>query len=48
MVQGDNDNATVWQHPFNQGWWPIVATANSPDGESRGIVDASNWFEQGV
>lgn len=48
MVQEDNDNARVWQHRFNQGWWRIVATVNDPDGESSGIVDASNWFEQGV
>jgi hypothetical protein len=48
MVQEDNDNARVWQHRFNQGWWRVVATVNDPDGESSGIVDASNWFEQGV
>jgi hypothetical protein len=48
MVQEDNDDARIWQHRFNQGWWRVVATVNDPDGESSGIVDASNWFEQGV
>ncbi len=48
MVQEDADNAKIWQHRFNQGWWRVVATVNDPDGESSGIVDASNWFEQGV
>jgi len=48
MVQEDNDNARIWQHRFNQGWWRVVATVNDPDGESSGIVDASNWFGSGT
>jgi hypothetical protein len=48
MVQEDNDDARIWQHRFNQGWWRVVATVNDPDGESSGIVDASQWFEQGT
>lgn len=48
MVQEDNDNARVWQHRFNQGWWRVVATVNDPDGESSGIVDASKWFGGGT
>jgi hypothetical protein len=48
MVQEDNDNARVWQHRFNQGWWRVVATINDPDGESSGIVDASKWFGSGT
>jgi hypothetical protein len=48
MVQEDNDDARVWQHRFNQGWWRVVATVNDPDGESSGIVDASKWFGQGT
>ena len=48
MVQEDTDNAKIWQYRFNQGWWRVVATVNDPDGESSGIVDASNWFEQGT
>jgi len=47
MVQEDADNARVWQHRFNQGWWRVVATVNDPDGESSGIVDASEWFGSG-
>ena len=48
MVQEDADNAKVWQHRFNQGWWRVVATVNDPDGESSGIVDASEWFGGGT
>jgi hypothetical protein len=47
MVQEDADNAKVWQHRFNEGWWRVVATVNDPDGESSGIVDASEWFGPG-
>jgi hypothetical protein len=48
MVQEDNDNARIWQHRFNQGWWRVVATVNDPDGESSGIVDASEYFGPGT
>jgi hypothetical protein len=48
MVQEDADNAKVWQHRFNQGWWRVVATVNDPDGESSGVVDASEWFGPGT
>lgn len=48
MVQEDNDDARIWQYRFNQGWWRVVATVNDSDGESSGIVDASEWFGQGV
>ena len=48
MVQEDNDDARIWQYRFNQGWWRVVATVNDSDGESTGIVDASEWFGQGV
>lgn len=48
MVQEDTDGAKVWQHRFNQGWWRVVATVNDPDGESSGIVDASEWFGGGT
>ena len=47
MVQEDNDDARIWQHRFNQGWWRVVATVNDPDGESSGIVDASEYFGPG-
>ena len=29
------------------GTWSVVATVNDPDGESSGIVDASEWFGPG-
>ena len=48
MVQEDRDGAVIWQHRFNQGWWRVVATVNDPDGESSGIVDASEWFGGGT
>jgi hypothetical protein len=48
MVQEDHDDAKVWQHRFNQDSWRVVATVNDPDGESSGIVDASDWFGGGT
>lgn len=47
MVQEDSDNARIWQHDFVTGTWSVVATVNDPDGESSGIVDASEWFGAG-
>jgi hypothetical protein len=47
MVQEDNDNARIWQHRLSQSSWRVVATVNDPDGESSGIVDASDWFGGG-
>jgi hypothetical protein len=47
MVQEDNDDARIWQYRLNQGDWRVVATVNDPDGESSGIVDASQWFGGG-
>ena len=48
MVQEDRDGAVIWQHRFNQGWWRTVASVNDGDGESSGIVDASEWFGGGT
>jgi hypothetical protein len=48
MVQEDADNARIWQHDFASGEWSVVATVNDPDGESSGIVDASDWFGDGA
>jgi hypothetical protein len=48
MVQEDADGAKVWQHRFNQGSWRVVATVNDGNGESSGIVDASQWFGGGT
>jgi hypothetical protein len=48
MVQEDTDNAKVWQHRLRQGTWREVATVDDPDGESSGIVDASEWFGGGT
>jgi hypothetical protein len=48
MVQEDTDNARIWQYDFASGSWIVVATVNDPDGESSGIVDASDWFGDGT
>lgn len=48
MLQEDTDEASVWQHDFATGDWAVVATVNDPDGESSGIVDASDWFGPGT
>lgn len=48
MVQEDRDGAVIWQHRFNQDSWRVVASINDGDGESSGIVDASEWFGQGT
>jgi hypothetical protein len=48
MVQEDADNAKIWRYDFGSGAWSVVATVNDPDGESSGIVDASDWFGEGA
>lgn len=48
MVQEDADNAKIWRYDFDSGDWSVVATVNDPDGESSGIVDASEWFGPGA
>jgi hypothetical protein len=48
MVQEDADDAKIWWHVFDDGSWTVVATVNDPDGESSGIVDASEWFGSGA
>ena len=48
MVQEDSDGALIWQHRFNEDSWRVVAWVNDGDGESSGIVDASQWFGQGT
>jgi hypothetical protein len=47
MVQEDNDDARIWQYRMSQDDWRIVATVNDPDGESSGIVDATDFFGPG-
>lgn len=47
MVQEDADEAKIWRHDFGTGTWSVAATVNDPDGESSGIVDASEWFGDG-
>ncbi len=47
MVQEDNDGARIWQYQMSEGDWRIIATINDPDGESSGIVDASEFFGPG-
>ena len=34
-------------YDFSGGSWSVVATVTDPDGESSGIVDASDWFGPG-
>jgi hypothetical protein len=48
MIQEDTDDAKIWQHRFNQNSSRVVATVNDSDGESSGIVDASEWFGGGT
>jgi hypothetical protein len=48
MVQEDTDNASIWRYDLAGGSWSVVATVNDPDGESSGIVDASDWFGEGA
>jgi hypothetical protein len=48
MVQEDADDAKIWRYDFGSGAWSVVATVNDPDGESSGIVDASEWFGAGA
>jgi hypothetical protein len=48
MVQEDNDDAKIWQYRMSQGDWRVVATVNDPDGESSGIVDATEYFGPGT
>jgi hypothetical protein len=47
MVQEDNDDAKIWQYRLNQADWRVVATVNDADGESSGIVDATDFFGPG-
>jgi hypothetical protein len=48
MVQEDTDDARIWQYDMSKDAWRVVATVTDPDGESSGIVDASEWFGQGT
>lgn len=48
MVQEDTDNAKIWRYDFGTATWSVVATVNDPDGESSGIVDASEWLGPGT
>jgi hypothetical protein len=48
MVQEDADDAKIWWYDFSSGTWTVAATVNDPDGESSGIVDASEWFGEGA
>ncbi|MDH3730758.1 MAG: hypothetical protein OES13_06510 [Acidimicrobiia bacterium] len=47
MVQEDADDAKVWQYHMRTGTWRVVATVIDSDGESTGIVDASEWLGGG-
>jgi hypothetical protein len=47
MLQEDADNAKIWRYNLRNGKWSVVATVNDPDGESSGIVDASDFFGPG-
>ncbi|MFT7475906.1 MAG: hypothetical protein ACI81L_002852 [Verrucomicrobiales bacterium] len=48
MVQEDADNARIWQLNLRNGRSRVVGTVNDIDGESSGIVDASEWFGRGA
>lgn len=48
MVQEDADNAKVWRLDLDTQSWSVVATVNDPEGESSGIVDASEWYGDGT
>jgi hypothetical protein len=48
MVQEDADDAVIWQYRLRQGTWRVVASVLDTDGESSGIVDASEWFGPGT
>ncbi len=49
MVQEDADNARIWQGSIDDDDdWRVVATVNDPDGESSGIVDASDYWGEGA
>ena len=48
MVQEDTDGAKIWRYDLASDAWSVVATVNDPDGESSGIVDASEWFGEGA
>jgi hypothetical protein len=48
MVQEDADDAKIWMLNLASGDWSVVATVNDPDGESSGIVDASEFFGAGT
>jgi hypothetical protein len=51
MVQEDSLNARVWRYDRGAGSWSWVASVTHPtgttDGESSGIIDASDWFGDG-
>jgi hypothetical protein len=47
MAQEDNDDAKIWQYRLQQEDWRVVATVNDSDGESSGIVDATEFFGPG-
>jgi hypothetical protein len=47
MVQEDTDNAQIWKLDLATGDWTAVAAVVDADGESSGIVDASDWFGPG-
>ncbi len=48
MIQEDTADAKIWRYDLRKGSWGVVATVNDPDGESSGIVDASEWFGKGA
>ncbi len=48
MVQEDASNARIWRYDLEDETWEVVATVNDLGGESSGIVDASEWFEDGA
>ncbi len=47
MVQEDTRDALIWRYDLDDETWEVVASVNDGDGESSGIVDASEWFGEG-
>jgi len=47
MVQEDTTDAKIWRRDAATGTWSVIASVLDPNGESSGIVDASQWFGAG-
>ena len=48
IVQEDTSEAKIWRYDLDAETWSVIATVTDPSGESSGIVDASEWFGEGM